>query len=243
MLGNMATTLKAAAHSSVFTLSLILMAISFTSCGDDKDEPVADDKKPSVTEDTKSLLCSTPWTNGEEAYLFNANGTGEGREMDNYGIPHDSWTFNWRIQGDVVTMVSEYGDVDTFEILSISAKAATIRFEDGSMATFQPCNWTDVNHGDDNEIKSLLCFTPWSDGKEGYLFKTNGNGYGIEFGENGNDDVWTFTYTLKGNIVTMTEEDGDTYDFEILYISKKVAKVLSEGDEITFYPFDWDPYK
>lgn len=111
-------------------LMAVILAVCFTSCGGDNDEP----DKPASDGNSYSELIIGKWmlpSDWGEAYYFKADGTARGFEINDNGTLRETWDNIWVIRNDKLYLTEDYSDDPTdnpetlvFEIISITSTRA-----------------------------------------------------------------------------------------------------------------------
>lgn len=105
----------------------LLGCITLTACGDDdKDEP------ENPTPNKNELLIIGEWSRNESAssyyrMVFLDDGTGYDKVMMSNGSYNIDETFNWSINGSNLSIIWEGSGIDSYTIVSVTAKELIIR--------------------------------------------------------------------------------------------------------------------
>lgn len=232
--------------SIIMMLAMVFgTSITFSSCGDDDDEPViksesnssnGDDNGSGSNSNVKSALVGA-WSpnNGGEVFEFQNNGVF--KYYDNYSYSNgtndeDNWTGTWTYNQSSSTVVindTEQGKSYTIEIISITNTSLVMKFN-GSTQTMSKV--TKQGSAQSKSIVGLWHSEPYDAESGNYMILylgTDGRGYCIENDNSLRNEDW-FTYSVKGEIVYITDADDD--EWVITY------KMAADGKSAVVYGLD-----
>lgn len=130
---------------SLLLLGLLSFSMLFFACSDDDDDDKNGDGFDSKIVEKWEFVSQKYWTtvngemegsetevpNGENEYLymeFYKDGTGKEEESGSPG-DYNSWSFKWKINGDILTITTDEGD-ETLKITELTSESLITKFEE-----------------------------------------------------------------------------------------------------------------